>query len=166
MAIIQGIIQVRLGKEIELDKSKLLPGEFGFTTDTRRLFMGSSSGAVELMTKEEFDIPDENIRKEIEEYLSKNPIENDWNNLRNRPFYAVPVDSETAVDIISPMNSANSYGIRKSYSFGIDSDGTWLEIGKPLHIFIDGVEYQLTVEETTTVGKPIETERELVVAQG
>lgn len=152
MAIIQGIIQVRIGKEIELDKSKLLPGEFGFTTDTRRLFMGSSSGAVELMIKEEFDIPDENIRKEIEEYLSKNPIENDWNNLRNRPFYAVPVDSETAVDIISPMNPANSYGIRKSYSFGIDSDGTWLEIGKPLHIFIDGVEYQLTVEETTIEG--------------
>ena len=114
--------------------------------------MGSSSGAVELMTKEEFDIPDENIRKEIEEYLSKNPIENDWNNLRNRPFYAVPVDSETAVDIISQMNPANSYGIRKSYSFGIDSDGTWLEIGKPLHIFIDGVEYQLTVEETTIEG--------------
>lgn len=153
MAIIQGIITVRLGKESELNTSKLLPGEFGFTTDTHRLYMGSNSGGKEIMFKDSVDIPEYLISAEISAYLEKNPIENDWNNLRNRPFYATVIDTGLAADTTVYMYSSIVDGIKESSTVvGKEIDGTWLSLGKSLHIFLDGVEYELTVEETTNYG--------------
>lgn len=76
MAIIQGIITVRLGKEMELDITKLLPGEFGFTTDTKRLFIGTTSGAKEIPFvgyANEFVSP-EQLQEAVNNYLKENPV--------------------------------------------------------------------------------------------
>lgn len=76
MAIIQGIITVRLGKESELNTSKLLSGEFGFTTDTKKLFIGTASGAKELAFRGDIsgNITDEQIQEAVNKYLEENPI--------------------------------------------------------------------------------------------
>lgn len=65
-------IQMRRGKESEMDKSKFLPAEFGSTTDTKKLFFAFGSGDVkELSTKEdmqhEIDLKTEDIVEKITE---------------------------------------------------------------------------------------------------
>lgn len=74
MAVEVKTIKIRRGLESELDISKLLPGEFGFTTDTKRLFIGSNSGGKELVFKgeESGTVSDEQIKEAVDNYLDSN----------------------------------------------------------------------------------------------
>ena len=80
MAVETKIIKIRRGLESDLDASKLLIGEFGFTTDTKKLFIGTASGAKELAFCGDIsgdisgNITDEQIQEAVNKYLEENPI--------------------------------------------------------------------------------------------